>query len=88
MDFLWSHHTEYYLKDNAAEAAVLFIQNFMNDKQVVAGCCGLLNRCEVLADDTQMNVLTTVLTVFATLFEGCCDQSCMCRASSDIVSMR
>lgn len=61
-----SQDHEYYLKDNAAEAAVLFIQNFMNDKQVVQGCCGLLNHCEVLADDTQMNVLTTVLTVFAT----------------------
>lgn len=66
MAYLWSHKIEYYLKDNAAEASVLFIQNFMNDKQVVQGCCGLLNHCEVLADDTQMNVLTTVLTVFAT----------------------
>ena len=66
MDYLWNHGVQYFMKDAAAEAAVLFIDTFMNDRQVVTDCCSLLNSCKTLADEIQFKILTRSFTVLAT----------------------
>ena len=63
MDYLWEHGVQYYMKNAGAEAEVAYLQYFINNKDVVVDCCGVLNRCQVVDDETQLSILTTISLV-------------------------